>query len=319
MRLILIGAVLLVGLGYAGAKGYLYYKVSQGVETAVLMMSPHVDLKYGGISSTIGGELTLDNVSIRLAEYRDEIVIGRLGIKTPNFLALLSLSDLSSGSPQGKAPEYFGLIAEEIKVSADADYYQDFYQTSIAAIAPSDLGQRGVQCVGKYGYAPKALKSLGYSNLTTSISVILRQVDNNYIIEMGIDIVDMTDVDMTLSMAGNMMSGLAQGATYRPKLRELNMKITDQSLNKRVEKYCTRLGLTPEQILNAHLNALQYMGKTQGIVFDEYLIDPYKQYLAGKPTLVVTAKPREPLDLERISRYKPSDVPALLNLEAVAL
>ena len=319
MRLILIGAVLLVGLGYAGAKGYLYYKARQGIESAVLMMSPHVDLKYGGISSTISGELTLDNVSMRLAGYSDEIVIGRLGIKTPNFLALLNLSELSSGSSQGKAPEYFGLIAEAIQISADADYYQDFYKTSIAAIAPSDLGQGGVQCVGKYGYSPRTLKSLGYSNLTMSISMIFRQVDNNYITEMGIDIVDMVDFDMTISMAGNLMSGLARGTSYRPKLRELHMKITDQSLNSRVEKYCTKLGLTPEQILRAHLNALRYMGKMQGIVFDEYVIDPYKQYLAGKPTLVVTAKPREPLDLERISRYQPSDVPALLNLEAVAL
>lgn len=319
MRLILIGAVILVGLGYAGAKGYLHYKATQGIETAVLMMSPHVDLKYGGISSTISGELTLDKVSMKLAGYRDEIVIGRLGIKTPNFLALLNLSDMFSGPSQGKAPEYFGLIVEEIQTPADADYYQDFYKTSIAAIAPSDLGQRGVQCVGKYGYSPKTLKSLGYSNLTTSVSMIFRQVDNNYITEMGVAIVDMIDLDMTISMAGDLMSGLAQGPAYRPKLRELNMKITDRSLNKRVEKYCTKLGLTPEQILNAHLNALQYMGKTQGIVFDEYVIDPYKQYLAGKPTLTVTAKPREPLDLARISRYKPSDVPALLNLEAAAL
>lgn len=319
MRLILIGAVLLVGLGYGGAKGYLYYKTSQGIESAVLMMSPHVDLKYKGISSTISGELTLDNVSMRLAGYRDEISIGRLGIKTPNFLALLSLSELSSGSSGGKAPEYFGLIAEEIKIAADADYYRDFYETSIAAIAPTDLGQGGVQCVGKYGYSPRTLKALGYNSLTTSISMIFRQVDNNYITEMGIDIVDMVDFDMTVSMAGNLMSGIARGTNYRPKLSELNMKITDRSLNSRVEKYCTKLGLTPEQILRAHLNALQYMGKAQGIVFDKYVIDPYKQYLAGKPTLIVTAKPREPLDLERISRYKPSDVPALLNLEAAAL
>jgi len=310
---------LLVGLGYAGAKGYLYYKTSQGIESAVLMMSPHVDLKYEGISSTISGELTIDNVSMRLAGYRDEILIGRLGIKTPNFLALLSLSEMSSGSSQEKAPEYFGIIAEEIKVAADADYYRDFYEKSIAVIAPSDLGQGGVQCVGKYGYSPRTLKSLGYTNLTTSISMIFRQADSNYVTEMGIDIADMVDFDMSISLAGNLMSGIARGSTYRPKLRELNMKITDKSLNSRVEKYCTKLGLTPEQILRAHINALQYMGKMQGIVFDEYIIDPYKQYLAGKPTLIVTAKPREPLDLERISRYKPSDVPALLNLEAVAL
>lgn len=318
MRLILIAAVLLVGLGYAGAKGYLYYKVSQSMESAVLMLSPYMDLEYDGISSTVSGELTINDVKMNMAGYRDEITIGRLGIKTPNILALLRLSDLSSGSSNGKAPEYFGLIAEEIQISADADYYRDIYETNIEAIAPADIGQGGVQCVGKYGFSPRTLKALGYPNLKLSISMIFRQTNNKYITEMGFDIANMMDLYVTVSMAGNMMSGIAQGAAYQPKLSELHMKITDRSLKQRVEKYCTKLGLTPAQILRAHLNALEYMGKTHGIVFDNYLIDPYKQFLAGKPTLIVTAKPREALDFKRISRYKPSDVPALLNLEAVA-
>lgn len=152
-----------------------------------------------------------------------------------------------------------------------------------------------------------------------SISIILRQGENDYITQMDIDVVDMIDLEMNLQMAGDLMSGVASGPGYRPRLSSLNLKITDQSINKRVDKYCTDLGLTPKQILAAHLNALQYRGITNGIVFDKYVVDPYKQFLAGKPTLIVTAKPREPLDFARIEKYNPADVPALLNLEAVAL
>jgi hypothetical protein len=92
----------------------------------------------------------------------------------------------------------------------------------------------------------------------------------------------------------------------------------DKSLNQRIEKYCRKLGLTPEQIQRAHINSLQYHGSTMGIKFDEYVTDPYKEYLNGKSVFIATAKPRRPLQLTSISKYKPSDVTALLNLEAVA-
>ena len=66
------------------------------------------------------------------------------------------------------------------------------------------------------------------------------------------------------------------------------------------------------------MNALQYFGGTLGIEFDEYITEPYKEFLAGKKTLVTTAKPRRPLALSRIGRYAAADVPALLRLESRA-
>ncbi len=320
MKFILIGTVLLVGVVFAAGKFYLYYKVSDGVDSAVLAMSPYAEIEYGGISSTITGELTVDDVKVKIKGYRDGFSIGRLGIDTPSFLTLLSLSDLAAGTPSASsgAPEYFGFIAEDMRIQTTADYYTDLYEASIKKLAPTDIRQRGVQCVGKYGYSPKALKALGYDEIIVSMTVGLRQGESNFITEMNIDAVDMLNLDMNMQIAGNLMSGVASGPYYRPKMSDLTLKITDQSLNARVEKYCTKLGLTPAQILAARLNALQYRGKLNGIEFDEYVIDPYKEYLAGKSTLIVTAKPREPLDLARIEKYKPSDVPALLNLEAVA-
>ena len=177
MKFILIGLVLLVGLGYGSAKAYLHYQVRDGVETAVLVTAPYAVLEYSGISSTLMGELTIDNVRIRVNGYRDDIQIGRLGIKTPNFLSLLKLSDLSTLSqPDGDStPEFFGFIAEEIRVSVTADYYREFYKNNIAAIAPYDIGQGGVQCVGKYGYSPKALQALGYRSSDAEKMISLAQ------------------------------------------------------------------------------------------------------------------------------------------------
>ncbi len=61
------------------------------------------------------------------------------------------------------------------------------------------------------------------------------------------------------------------------------------------------------------------IGEENGIEFDDYLIDPYMEFIVGKSTLVVTAKPNVPIAVSQIDLYKPSDVPALLNLKATAL
>jgi len=55
-----------------------------------------------------------------------------------------------------------------------------------------------------------------------------------------------------------------------------------------------------------------------GIEFDEYVVDPYTEFLGGKSRLVITAKPNEPVSISQIGLYKPSDVPALLDLSAEA-
>jgi hypothetical protein len=319
MKFILIGLVALVGLAYGGAKAYIHYQVSDSIDAAVLMLAPYGELEYGGVSSTLTGELTLDDVRIKMNEYNDGVYIGCLGINTPSFLDLLKLSDLSSlgQGGSGGAPEYFGILAEDIRIPVAADYYQDSYAQNIAALAPADIRQGGVQCVGKYGHSPRALAALGYQELVISMSVLLQQGDSSFTTRVDFDIVDMMAVEMEVEMDGNALAGAVTGA-IQPTLHQLRMKITDHSLNQRVYDYCSRLGLTPAQIERAHLNALQYFGSTVGIKFDSFIIDPYKEFLDGKSSFIMTAIPRQPLPLSKISMYKPSDVPALLNLEAVA-
>jgi len=311
---------LLLAAGYGGSKFYLHHKVSKGVDAAFAALSPYAKIGYGGVSSTLGGELTVDDVYLQLEGFRDEIRIGRMGITTPSYFALLKLGDLAGAARQGspELPEYIGLIVENIRIPASADYYKRAYEANLEEIAPADIGQRGVQCVGKYGYSPRALRTLGYEELVVSVSTVLRQQDNKYKTIVDLGITDMLDARVETTMTGNVMTAAALGAAYEPQLAAMRIEVTDRSLNRRIEKYCTELGLSPEQIERAHLDSLAYIGEQFGIEFDEYVIEPYRQFIAGKSTFIATVKPRRPLYLSRIENYRPSDVPALLNLEAVA-
>lgn len=321
MRALAIALTLLIVLAYAGGKFYLYHKTSKGMETAIMAASPFMTVKYGGISSSFTGKLSIDDLVIQIHGFKDDIAINKLGIDTPNIIALFELGKLATGSSAGagKLPEYLGLYAEDVLIESNADYYRKFFDESMKAAGARDRQKPGVDCTGKYGlFSPKALSAMEYETQVFSILMTVRPGASDFTIDMNTDIDDMFDMAISVVLGGNMMGELSKGQAYRPKLSQLSIDYTDRSLLSRIDKYCAQLGLTPEETLASHMDSLKYFGKVNGIVFDEYIINPYKEYLGGKPNLVITAKPRRLIDFNEISHYNPKDVPALLNLEAVA-
>ena len=318
MKNLVVWAIILGSVGYGGSKYYLHHKVEEGVDAAVLMMSPYVTVEYDGISSTMTGELTVDGIRARVAGFSDEIVIDRLGINTPSYFSLLELGDIvNDPSMEDDAmPEYFGLIAEGMHIPVNSDYYKKLYAMRLDALGATDTDVAAVECVGKYGFSPEALTAMGYDEQIMSMSVTMRNGDANYYLDISTDIENMWSADINMAMAGDIVSEMSKGRTYRPKMRSIEAEFTDLSLNQRVEQYCGRRGLTTEQTLNAQLDAFEYFGESNGIVFDEYLLEPYQEFLRGKSTIVFTAQPGEPVNFSHIDLYKPSDVPALLNLSA---
>jgi len=317
MKNFLIWAILMGALGYGGAKLYLHNEVGEAMDMAVIMMSPYADVEYDGVGSTLSGELTVDGVRVRIDGYRDDIYIDRIGIDTPSFFALLELSDLARMESENM-PEYFGFLIEGLRIPANADYYGELYEFALEARGIADATSPAVECTGKYGFSPKALNALGYQDQVLSMSMIVRDDETRYSFDMKVNMDDMWEMDASVSLAGNMMTEMSKGVMYRPKLGDMRVEFTDRSLNQRVTKYCGQRGLSAADTLRAQIDSFKYVGETNGIEFDEYLLDPYKEFILGKSTLVVTARPSEPIAFSQIDLYKPSDVPALLNLAAVA-
>lgn len=320
MKNLIIWAILLGAVGYGGSKLLLHHKVAKGVDSAVLMMSPFVNVEYDGVSSTMTGELTVDGIRARVNGFKDEIYIERLGIDTPSYFSLLNLTDVAKNaqSPDDIIPDYFGFIAEGVRMSVDADYFRKLHNEIMKHVQATDTDDPAVTCTGKYGFSPEALARLGYSEQVVSVSAHFRRGERDYSVAMTSSVEDMWKVDAELTLAGDMVSEISKGQRYRPRMSAMRVEYVDQSLNRRVADYCKRLGLSQDEIITAQLEKLQHFGKENGIEFDEYVIEPYTEFLNGKSTLVVTADPTEPVSISQIGLYKPSDVPALLDLSAEA-
>ena len=318
MRNVLISLIILAAVAYFGSKWHLHNKVSEGMDTAVTMMSPYAKVEYEGVASTLTGELTIEGVRIRLSDFNDDLYIDRLGIDTPSFLSLLELGDVARMQSDGP-PESIGFIIEGLRMPAGADYYRELYAFALEARGITDADDVAAECTGKYGLSPSALDALGYDEQVISMSITVNNQRGNYSLDMTMSIEDMWDMDASVKLAGDMQSEMMKGLAYRPRLSSMQVELTDRSLNKRVFEYCSQRGLSENEIMQAQLDSFMFIGQENGIEFDEYLIDPYMEFIGGKSVLIVTAKPNEPIAMSQIDLYKPSDVPALLNLEATAL
>ena len=321
MKNLIIWAIILGGVGYGGSKLLLHHKVGTGVDQAVMAVSPFVNIEYEGVSSTMSGELTIDGIKVQIPGFTEAIYIDRLGIDTPSYFSLLDLAEISENirSPDDVIPEYFGFMIEGVHMRVNSDYFQKAYAASVEGISEEAQKIDAARCTGKYGFSPDTLTSFGFTDQVVSLTAHFRRGEGEYLVEMTSDVDDMWAIDASLNLAGDMVAEMSKGPRFRPRLKDMRVIFEDRSLNSRVEKYCGQLGLTDEEIVAAQLEKLRYMGEVYGIEFDEYVIDPFTEFLGGKSTLIVTARPSEPISLSQISLYKPSDVPALLDLSAEAL
>jgi len=148
-----------------------------------------------------------------------------------------------------------------------------------------------------------------------SLSMSYRQDDRDLFVDVSADVTEMYRIDATMKFADRLTPEALMGGRYRPRLAEGRLEYHDLSLNRRTAELCAAQGLSPEEVRLAQLESFAASGIENGLEFDEYVIEPYKEFLDGRSTFVLTAKPGEPVQFSQISLYKPSDVPALLNLE----
>ncbi len=316
----LIVLALIAGVcGYFGAKFYLHHKVGSGVDDALLLAAPFADIRYDGVSSTISGELSIDGITARINGYSDPLYVDKLSLITPGFFYLLNLDETLQSGADFEIPDTLGFAVEGVRASSSADFVHKLYGIALEQNGAVDANAAPAVCTGKYGFAPQTLRQLGYDDLVMGMRIAYRQDERNLYVDLSADVEDMYQLDMTLKLADRLTPETVMRGNYRPRMVEGRLEYVDRSLNERTARLCARNGLSESDIENAQIDSLLASGMKNGIQFDDYVIEPYKEFLAGKSTFILTAKPSEPINLSQLDLYKPSDVPALLNLAGEAL
>ena len=164
---------------------------------------------------------------------------------------------------------------------------------------------------------PATLKRLGYHEVVMDFSMSFRKDSSRLVMQVGADIEDMYELDVEATFEGLAdPTAMARGA--RPLLVGGRLDYVDQSLNERILKHCADQKVTREDVIAAQVREIQAVALDRGVELDAMLLEPYTDFLAGKQRFTLTSAPPKPVDLTRVSLYKPSDVPNLLNLTAEA-
>lgn len=321
MKQLLIWAALLGALGYFGSKYYLHDKVSRNLDMVLEAARPVVDVEYQGVSSTLAGDLSIDGITARVNGFADPLHIDSVRLVTGGYFELLGLASIGSGSGgQPEIPEELGVAFDGIRISTESDFMRALEEARRAQYGIQEVSDPAAACVGKYGHSADMLRRLGYRDLVVDAAVGYRQVEGRWLIDVTNRIMDMYDMSIVLTFEGMPTPQAVMMGAFQPRLVEGRFEYVDRSLEERVMKLCTEAeDLTTEAVIAARVDAFQTAAGTNGIQFDEYVIDPYIEFLNGKDRFVITAEPIEPVNLLQIGLYKPSDVPALLNLTAEAL
>ena len=318
MKKLIVWAIVLLGGGYLGSKMYLHYRVSSDLDEMLTLISPFAKVDYAGISSTMNGTLSIDRVDALIHGYRDPIRIDKLSLITPNFLHLIRLGDMGSSMAANDIPKSLAIGVTGFRISADAEFIDQLHAAQRARLVGDGEVDVAAECTGKYGYSSDTLQQLGYQELVVDLQMGYRKAGRNVVVDVRTDIHDMYDLIFEFTLDGAASPQAMAMGTYRPKLVDARLEYVDRSLEERSTRLCERAGLSADEIVAAKLDAFLAFGEKSGMEFDEQIVAPYREFLNGKSRYILTARPHEPVNISQIDLYKPSDVPALLNLTAAA-
>jgi hypothetical protein len=318
MKNLVVTVILVAVLGYFGAKFYVHHEVSSNLDMALSMVQPFADIQYDSVSSTMGGELSINGVTARFGSFHDRLEIDSVSLITPSFWHLLKLSDMGQqmDGSDAKIPDELGFALTGMHADVSDDFMKAIAKAARKEAPEIDEDDTAAQCVGKYGFSMATLRRLGYNNLVMSMSMGYQQKDGKVMVDMWVDLVDMYAMKIDMTLDGTMTPQALASGTYKPRMIDGRLEYQDQSLLKKTRALCRRQGLSDDEVLAAELDAFQAAGIENGVAFDELVLIPYQKFLAGGSKFILTAEPNEPINLSQIDLYNPEDVPALLNLSA---
>jgi len=308
----LIAVVILLAAGFIGANLYVQHRAANALDDVVRQIHPYVELTYGTVTPSLSGELKIESIRGKVANFDDAFTIDSVTLITPGFGFLLGFDRRVRDF---NVPDSFGVELSRFRAPIGADFLEPLEElrgTGLANREPTAVEL----CIGANGFTPAALRDLGYDEIITDIRMAYSRDGKRVKVAVASHNEDMYDVDLALTFGGiSDPTELARGAA--PVLVEGRVDYVDRSLNARIMKSCTEEhGVPAEEVLAAQKTELQTLARGYSAELDAAILDPYTEFLLGKQRFTLISKPLEPVDLRHVKLYKPSDVPNLLNLMA---
>jgi hypothetical protein len=299
---------IVIGLvAYGGVKGYLYFKVKQGLDRIVALSAPVATLRYGGIETSLTGAISVADIKITPIGAAVGVGIDRAELKGRGVAFLL---DVVGGFNMNQPPEQLHLSVSRIRIPMGSDYL-DAFGLKVA-------GPQHVMCSLGGLLAQVGVEQLGFQQLVADAGLRYdynqRAGEINFVMDYAM--AGLSNFGMEMSIGGVPEPGaLVSGAI--PQIKQMIVRYeVDQGYTQRVIESCAKqAGQDRSSFVSALFSqAPGYFVKNIGFVPGEGIRFTLRHLLTQPGELRITLSPEGPINPAVLSAYKPQDLLRVLGV-----
>jgi hypothetical protein len=246
-RIALICAVILVPvILFAGAYGFVWWKVSEFADDFSRDISPYAEMSYQGVYIDLfKSEVGLRGMRFTPAGMKGDIGIDETTLKAPSWGFILSLDEQLS---QGELPESFNIDIKGIDLNLQSGYMQDWGRMAADMQRQSGPSYDTLACGDRHYFSIADIRKMGYNHIRSDLSIQYNfdRIDKQLNFNMQSKTAKMADVSMSLSVGvtGDTLN-MQTLAFAQPQLKRIKTRFYDRGYNLRRNTFCAGLNKEP--------------------------------------------------------------------------
>ena len=288
----------------------LWLSVRSIMGDAAEQLSPVMDLRYGGITSSFDGRVGLEKVEIRVPAMRDSLRVAHAELK---FNGLGELLRFKERLAEGKFPEQMAVNLKGLTLDVHGPFMQQLYDVPAERslfTAMSEVACGKVRTIGT-----GELLDMGYRTFESDaqFSYLFQPGAQQLNFNLTSDTRDMGELRVGLSLA-NMSEKPGDLRVNPPKIQRVSLEINDNQYQRKVQDYCAgKLGLAREAYVQVAVGQFDKVLRSQRVALDQPLLDGYARYLDDPQSLRVELDPTDGMAWDGLQFFDAQDVLAMLR------
>ncbi len=303
--------LILAGLAYLGAKGYIYYKVKAGLDKMIQIAAPFVQIDYSSIGSSLSGSVSVDKVRMTPAGTYDEVSIRKLEVSGdgPKFLF-----DLAHGFEKNEPPGQMALAIHQLESPISSTFF-----SSVSSPFNKGGKRTTIETCSLAGIINiLGLKELGFPSITVNANMryVYDEASNELEMKINYDIAGVESSYLSLKMNKISAAGII-GLGSMPILDELALvRQVEPGYMKQIVTLCSgNAGQTPSTFIDTLFNQSdEHYLKTLGFIPGPGIKKVLKQLITNSGQIEIRATPSTEINPSALTAYRPQDLIDLLGV-----
>jgi hypothetical protein len=314
LRKLLILAVLLPVLIYAGVKGYLWYSIHSHMEDIKKAAAPVATIEYKDIRAPLNAPFGVTGITISPHLVSDTISIGSALVHTAGVRDLYELAKTVFSK---QFPSRLEVSLNRISIDLNGEIASLMANNQKTNLFGTPLD--AMACGDREYFSPSDLLAMGYEQLSvdTKLNYGLNRVKDSVDLFVKFRVRDAASLAFDLSIPSSQAPSSRDQLTLQiPQLKDFSINIEDLSFNERRNQYCANLtGINSAEFVDRHLDEVRAYAVDSGFPASNELLSAYRKYVTESGNITITANPLDPVDLMTLLTLNPRQLLEWLSLD----